>query len=96
MVTHIVFFVFHPDNKAANLIEAKRRIEAMIGSVPTLRTVEAGINFSQEERAMDMALIARFDDREGLEAYATHPVHQEVVAWIKTVAEQTRVVDYDS
>jgi len=95
MVTHIVFFAFAPEDKAAHMREAQRQIEAMVGRVPSLRSLEVGLNFSQEDRAMDMALVTRFDDRAGLEAYATHPVHQEVIAYIRTVAEYTKVVDYE-
>jgi hypothetical protein len=95
MVTHIVFFAFQEKGKRANLIEARRRIEAMMGAVPTLKHVEVGINFADEDRAMDMALVTQFEDRDGLSAYATHPVHLEVIAYIKRVAEYTKVVDYE-
>ena len=95
MVTHIVFFALREENKAANAREAKRRIEAMLGQIDGLSDLEVGINFSKEERAMDMALIARLTDRKALESYAVHPVHQAVIAYIKTIAEYTKVVDYD-
>jgi len=95
MVTHIVFFQLKPENKTANSLEAKRRIEAMMGKVDTLRSIEVGINFAEEERAMDLVLTARFEDRAGLKAYAIHPVHLEVIDYIKSVAEYTKVVDYE-
>ncbi|MFT5587477.1 MAG: hypothetical protein ACI9VR_005087, partial [Cognaticolwellia sp.] len=34
------------------------------------------------------------EDQAGLEAYAVHPVHLEVVAYIKANAEKSIVVDY--
>jgi len=95
MVTHIVFFALKAENKADNAQEAKRRIEAMLGQIDGLNDLEVGINFAEEERAMDMALIARLTDRKALEHYAVHPVHQKVIAYIKTIAEYTKVVDYD-
>jgi antibiotic biosynthesis monooxygenase (ABM) superfamily enzyme len=95
MVTHIVFFAFQERDKTSHMAEAKRRIEAMMGVVPTLKHVEVGINFADEARAMDMALVTQFEDREGLVAYATHPAHLEVIAYIKGVAEYTKVVDYE-
>jgi antibiotic biosynthesis monooxygenase (ABM) superfamily enzyme len=95
MVTHIVFFSFKQPDRDAHIAEAKRRIEAMAGAIPSLKHLEVGVNFSEEERAMDMALITRFEDRAGLEAYAVDPVHREVIAYIRTVAEYTKVVDYE-
>jgi len=96
MVIHIVFMAFKEENKHENLLEAKHRIEAMMGKVESLRSIEVGINFAHEDRAMDLALTARFDDRAGLEAYATHPVHLKVIDFIKSVAEYTKVVDYEN
>lgn len=96
MITHIVFITFKPENKAENALETKRRIEAMRGKVESLRSMEVGINFTNKERAMDLALTASFDDCAGLEAYATHPVHLKVIEFIQSVAEYTKVVDYEN
>ncbi len=96
MITHIVFIALKPENKAENALEATQRIEAMMGKVESLRSIEVGINFAEEDRAMDLALMARFDDRKGLEAYAVHPIHLEVIDFIKSVAEYTKVVDYEN
>ncbi len=76
--------------------EAKRRIEAMMDRIESLKEMEVGFDFSHKERAMDMALVTRFDDREGLEIYATHPVHLEVIEYLKEVVEYTKVVDFEN
>ncbi|WP_456434040.1 Dabb family protein [Nitratifractor sp.] len=96
MVTHVVMIQFsdHPDKKE-RIEKAREMIEGMRGRVAPLRSLETGINFSPEERAMDLVLIARFDDREGLRTYAIDPVHKEVIDYIASVAEYTRVVDYE-
>jgi len=94
MVKHIVMFDFKDDNKQENLEKAKAMLEALMGKIPTLRGMEVGINFSEEARAMDLSLYSEFDDKEGLEVYATHPAHLEVVAFIKSVAVVSKVSDY--
>ncbi len=97
MVVHIVMIKFaeHPE-KAERIRETQRRINALMGRVPSLRSMETGINFAREERAMDLVLRATFDDREGLEAYAVDPVHREVIDYIRSVAESSKVVDYET
>jgi antibiotic biosynthesis monooxygenase (ABM) superfamily enzyme len=97
MVVHIVMITFaeHPA-KAERIREAQRRIDALMGRVPSLRSMETGINFAEEERAMDLVLRATFDDREGLAAYAVDPIHREVIAYIQSVAEYSKVVDYET
>ena len=87
-------FNFKDENKKENLLKAKEMLEALLESVPTLKSMEVGINFAQEERAMDLSLYSEFEDEEALKSYATHPAHLEVVAFIKSVASASKVVDY--
>ena len=94
MVKHIVMFDFKNENKQENLEKAKMMLEALVESIPTLKGMEVGINFSKEERAMDLSLYSTFEDQAGLEAYATHPAHLEVVEFIKSVATASKVSDY--
>ncbi len=95
MVVHIVMFQFKDENKEANLIQAKQMLESLMGRVPTLRSMDVGVNFSPEERAMDLSIITTFEDKEGLESYAVHPEHLKVVDFIKQVVEYSKVVDYE-
>ena len=94
MVKHIVMFDFKDENKKENLLKAKVMLEALLESVPTLKSMEVGINFAQEDRAMDLSLYSEFEDKEALKLYANHPAHLEVVAFIKSVASASKVVDY--
>ncbi|CAA6820228.1 MAG: Stress responsive alpha-beta barrel domain protein Dabb [uncultured Sulfurovum sp.] len=94
MVKHIVMFDFKEENKKENLEKAKEMLEALLESIPTLKSMEVGINFSHEDRAMDLSLYSEFDDKAALEAYAIHPAHLEVVTFIKSVAIASKVSDY--
>ncbi|RRS31118.1 MAG: stress responsive protein [Epsilonproteobacteria bacterium (ex Lamellibrachia satsuma)] len=94
MIVHIVMFQFKEENKQANIIQAKQMLENLMGAVPTLRSIDVGLNFSTEERAMDMSIITVFESKEGLNAYAVHSEHLKVVDFIKTVVEYSKVVDY--
>jgi len=95
MIVHIVLFQFKEENKKANMIQAKQMLENLMGAVPSLKSIDVGINFSPEERAMDMSIITSFANREDLDAYAVHPKHLKVVDFIKTVVEYSKVVDYE-
>ena len=94
MVKHIVMFDFKEENKQTNLLQAKAMLEALLQTVPTLKKMEVGINFSEEERAMDMSLYSEFENQEDLNLYANHPEHLKVVAFIKSVATASKVSDY--
>jgi len=97
MVVHIVMIKFkESETREENVRRAKTLIDGLMGKIPSLRRMESGINFSTEERAMDLVLTAVFDDRKGLEEYAVHPVHLEVIDYIRSVADYTKVVDYET
>ena len=94
MIVHIVLFQFKDEHKKANMIQAKQILENLMGAVPSLRSIDVGMNFSEEERAMDLSIITAFESKEDLEAYAVHPEHLKVVDFIKSVVEYSKVVDY--
>ncbi len=95
MVVHIVMYQFKEENKKANVIQAKQMLENLMGTVPTLRSMDVGLNFSNEDRAMDLSIITAFESKKGLDAYAVHPEHLKVVDFIKSVVEYSKVVDYE-
>jgi len=95
MIVHIVMFQFKEAHKKANIIQAKQMLENLMGAVPSLKSIDVGLNFSEEDRAMDLSIITSFASREDLEAYAAHPEHVKVVDFIQTVVEYSKVVDYE-
>lgn len=94
MLVHIVMFQFKEENKEGNLVQVKEMLEALPEKIETLKSMEVGIDISRSERSFDMVLVSMFDDQEGLDVYAPHPAHQEVVKVIKEVTALSKVVDY--
>jgi hypothetical protein len=95
MIVHIVMFKFQEENKQANIIQAKQMLENLLGAVPSLRSMDVGMNFAKEDRAMDLSIITSFASKEDLNAYVIHPEHLKVVEFIKGVVEYSKVVDYE-
>ncbi len=94
MIVHIVMFAFKEENKQENLQKTKEMLEALVDKIPSLLSMEVGVDFMQSERSFDLVLTSTFEDKEGLSTYATHPAHLEVVDFIKEVTEMAKVVDY--
>jgi hypothetical protein len=92
MVTHVVFFKFKEPGHAE---EAQARLLAMRGRIPGMTEIEAGLDFTKSERSFELALITRHDDRAALGVYQSHPVHQEVVAFIRARATASAAVDFE-
>ncbi|HEX5709878.1 MAG TPA: Dabb family protein [Sulfuricurvum sp.] len=94
MLVHIVMFQFKEENKEGNLAKVKSMLEALPGKISDLKSMEVGIDISQSDRSFDLVLTSLFENQEGLNAYAVHPAHVEVVNVIKEVASVSKVVDY--
>lgn len=73
----------------------KKNLESMVGVAPSLRSMEVGIDFAQDNPSADLVLTSTFDDREGLAAYAVHPVHLAFLEWFKPLITIRSVVDYE-
>jgi hypothetical protein len=88
-------FKFKDENKDENLLVVKGKLEELVSKIPTLNSMEVGINFAQEDRAFDISLYSTFSTKDDLRAYAIHPEHLKVVELIKSVAKESKVVDYE-
>ncbi len=94
MIVHIVMFKFKEENKALNMARVQKKLEDLEASIDVLKSMEVGINFNESERAMDMSLYSTFETARDLKTYQEHPEHQKVVALIREVTTESRVVDY--
>ncbi|MDZ7576816.1 MAG: Dabb family protein [Candidatus Nanopelagicales bacterium] len=90
--THVVMFrLADPDD----VEEALVRLRGMAGRIRSLRSVRAGRNSNASPAAFDVVLVTEHDDPAGLAEYAAHPVHQEVLEWLKARWTDRAVVDTD-
>ena len=90
-MNHVVFFKLSDLDTAR---EAARRLSALEGVVPSLLSIEVGVDEGRSERSWDVCLITRFADAAGFEAYRVHPAHVAVVEWFQQVGTEAAAVDW--
>ena len=99
MIRHIVMWKLEDEaggaTSAQNALAIKQQLEELQAAIPQIRELEVGLNLQASDRAMDMVLITTFDGSADLATYRDHPRHQAVVAFIRAVVSETRVVDYE-
>ena len=94
MIVHIVMFRFKEENMEINIAEVTTKLNALVELIPSLNSMEVGVDFSRSERAFDLSLYSTFDSKEALKEYAVHAEHLKVVELIKSVTLEAKVVDY--
>lgn len=93
MIKHIV--MWRLKNREQNAPELKAMLEGLKGKIPQIREIEAGINFNPSEAAADVVLYSEFESREALAEYQKHPDHLKVAEFLREIATDRRVADYE-
>ena len=78
----------------ADKLEMKRQLESLKGVVPSLLQIEVGMDVVGTDQSKDMVLTTLFHSLSDLQAYADHPAHLQVGAFIKPLVCERTVVDY--
>ncbi|HEX2938479.1 MAG TPA: Dabb family protein [Ruminiclostridium sp.] len=96
MVKHIVMYKLKPfaegEDKKANAIKLKKKLESLQGVVPGAFKMEVGINYNPG--GYDVVLYSEFNDHDALETYQVHPEHIRVKEFVHSVIDNRVVADY--
>ena len=96
MVEHIVIFKWKPDTAAEAIEAAADGLMGLKNKIPGIIDMTCGNNFSNRSQGYEFGLVVRFADREALEAYGPHRLHQEVVqTLIAPYREEVIAFDYE-
>jgi hypothetical protein len=77
----------------ADRLEAATRLRDMEGRIPELLTVEVLVDDLGRPGAYDLVLRSTHVDEAGLTAYIAHPVHQDLLVWLRPRLADRAVVD---
>jgi len=94
MIKHVVMLKFKNDAQEAVIGVLEKKLGALPGEIPEIRSYEFGRDVLRSERSYDFALISVFEDIESLKRYQIHPRHLEVLKKIKDLCESIIVADF--
>jgi hypothetical protein len=94
MVRHIV--LWRLKSPGTDLEPIRQALDAQVGRIPGLVSVEIGRSFNRGRHAVDFALICDFTSREALDAYHRHPAHFETRAIVDPLIAEHWIADYET
>lgn len=97
MIRHVVVWTMAAEDaetRAAHAAEVARLLRGLDGVVPAIRSLTVGTNDPAVAGNADVAVVIDLDDLDGLQAYQTHPAHQEVAGFIRSVTGGRMAVDF--
>ncbi|NTU45538.1 MAG: Dabb family protein [Chlorobiaceae bacterium] len=99
MIKHIVMWQLkdaaHGNDSQTNARLIQQKLEALRGRIQGMLAIEVGLDFSRSESSGDVVLYTEFVDRQSLDAYQIHPLHQALKPFIGEASRERRVVDYE-
>lgn len=94
MLTHIVCWKYKAETSADERAEHLARLRNLPNVIPRILSFQVGSDILHLERSFDTGLVAVYPDRAALDFYTDHPLHREVAALGKQIAERVVSVDF--
>ena len=97
MYEHLVFFKFKDSLTPEKEQELLEKLKAFKGVIPGIVELTVGLNVTEEKergQGYTLGLRVTFEDKDALNEYGPHPVHQDFVQSLDGVIEDVIVVDY--
>lgn len=95
MIKHIVMWNLKEENKIENAKKLKLLLEDLKKDIKEINEIEVGINLNNSDASMDVMLYSVFNNLDALDVYQNHPKHLNVKEFVKEIATDRKVVDYE-
>jgi antibiotic biosynthesis monooxygenase (ABM) superfamily enzyme len=91
MFIHMFAFRWKPGVIPEQVQRAKSEIRALQGQIPGLLETAVGVNISPRGQGYEFGGVMKFADKQSLENYGAHPVHQALLNWLIPLIEPIEV-----
>lgn len=94
MLKHIVLYKLK-DTSPETLKAVKDAFMSMDGKIEVLKEIKCGADITRADRSFDFALECVFEKVSDLQIYINHSAHVPVRSFIRSVATESKSVDYE-
>lgn len=96
MIEHMVLVKFTEDVTELQKEELIQKSMGLKAKIPGILDLQQGLNFSQRNQGYEYGVTIRFENKEALESFDSHPKHLEVVSYLRQIGlEDIVVVDFE-
>jgi Stress responsive A/B Barrel Domain len=91
MYIHMFAFRWKPGATQEQIQRAASEIRGLQGQIPGLLEAAVGVNISPRSQGYEFGGLMKFADKQSLESYGSHPVHQALLQWLMPLIEPIEV-----
>jgi antibiotic biosynthesis monooxygenase (ABM) superfamily enzyme len=91
MIIHTFCFRWKPGTTEAQKERAYDEINELHSQIPGILETNIGANFSPRSQGYEFGGVMKFEDRESLDAYTSHPIHLQLLSWLVPLVEALEV-----
>ena len=91
MYIHMFAFRWKPDVTDEQKNRAIAEIQNLQGKIPGLLETFVGKNISARGQGYELGGAMKFADKASLDAYGPHPVHQQLLTWLRPLIDAIEV-----
>jgi Stress responsive A/B Barrel Domain len=95
MLRHVALFRWKPEATPEDVSKVEAALRQLPAKIPCIQSYRFGRDIGIQDGNADFALVADFVDEDGLETYANHPDHQDVIkTLIRPIMAQRDAIQY--
>lgn len=91
MIDRTILVKFGEQTTEAQLLEIAERFKALKEHLSGVVEINAGVNFSDNNKGYQLVLRVRFEDKKALDAYGPNPHHQAVATLIREYGREDSI-----
>ena len=91
MIIRVFAFRFKPGITQETKTHIVKEIQQLQGQIPGLLETWVGINISPRGAGYELGGAMKFADKNSLDTYGPHPVHQKLLSWLMPLIEPIEV-----
>jgi hypothetical protein len=95
VIRHVAVFRFVPTFTGEPREHWMSLLRALPAQIPELRSMSVGTDILRGPSSHELAIVADFDDLDGLDVYTRHPAHAEVLRISGPVKVSLATVDFE-
>lgn len=95
MIRHVAVFRFAPEFTDDEREHWMSLLRGLPDRIPEVRSMSVGVDVLGGPASHELAIVADFDDLDGLAAYTRHPAHAEILEISAPVKTSLATVDFE-